>query len=153
MKYRPGDFYRICERTGFKVYASETRKEWTGRFVRRESYERRQPQDFVRGLTDRQVVVDPRPEPSVDNFVGPLTTTLTDTFQAGATALQVDDTTRMFAADRVWLLLDNGELLSTTILAVTDRTHLTLAAKLPWRASSGNQLTDLTAQSFADLGG
>ena len=152
MGYRPGDFYRICERTGFKVYASQTRKEWTGRIVRKESFEQRHPQDFVRGVKDRQIVTDPRPEPTVDNFIGPLTTTLTVAAPAGALNLTVDDTTRMFATDRVTVLLDNGYLLSTTIASVPDRHHLNLVARLPWSAASGNLITDLTALSPPDLG-
>jgi hypothetical protein len=152
MGYRPGDFYRICERTGFKVYASDTRKEWTGRIVRRESYERRHPQDFVRGVTDRQIVPDPRPEPSVDNFIGPLTTTLTVAAPAGSLNLVVDDTTRMFATDRITVLLDNGYLLRTTIASVPDRNHLNIVNRLPWSAAIGNMVQDLTALSPADLG-
>lgn len=63
---RPGDFYRICARTGFKVLARDTVKEWTGQCVRRESYEARHPQDFLRARKDDQRVRDPRPEPADD---------------------------------------------------------------------------------------
>lgn len=59
--YVPGSFYRICDRTGFKVRAGRTRKEWTGRIVRTQSFEMRQPQDFVKGVVDYQAVPDPRP--------------------------------------------------------------------------------------------
>ena len=59
--YEPGSFYRICDRTGFKVRAGRTRKEWTGRIVRDQSFEMRQPQDFVKGVVDYQAVPDPRP--------------------------------------------------------------------------------------------
>lgn len=59
--YKPGDFYRICDRTGFKVRASATRKEWTGMIVRDKSFEMRHPQDFVRGVEDNQNVPEPRP--------------------------------------------------------------------------------------------
>jgi len=40
--------YEICERTGFRVKPGTLRREWTGRMVRPESWERRHPQDFVR---------------------------------------------------------------------------------------------------------
>jgi hypothetical protein len=59
--YVPGDFYRICDRTGFKVRASKTRKQWDNLIVRLESFEPRQPQDFVRGVPDNQTVPEPRP--------------------------------------------------------------------------------------------
>lgn len=120
--------------------------------MRRESYERRHPQDFVRGVTDRQIVTDPRPESSVDDFIGPLTTTLIVAASAGATNLTVDDTTRMFATDRLTVLLDNGYLLQTTILSVSDRNHLNINNPLPWSAAIGNLVQNLTAVSPADLG-
>lgn len=67
--YRPGDFWRICDRCGFKKRASETKKEWTGLIVcSDECWEPRHPQDFVRGRRDRQTVTNPRPE-AADNFL------------------------------------------------------------------------------------
>lgn len=61
--YRAGEFLRICDRCGFRRYASDTRKEWTGLFVCADTcFEARHPQDFVRGTIDRQTVPDPRPE-------------------------------------------------------------------------------------------
>lgn len=78
--YVPGDFYRICDRTGFKVRAGRTRKEWTGRIVRTKSFEMRQPQDLVRGVPDWQAVPDPRPRQAnqfINQYsgVGPSTST------------------------------------------------------------------------------
>lgn len=60
--YRPGDFYRICDLSGKKVHASDTVKLWNGLIVRKSWYEARNPQDFVRGRHDNQLVYDPRPE-------------------------------------------------------------------------------------------
>lgn len=68
-EYRHGDFNRICDRTGFKVKASETRHEWNGLIVRKESWEPRHPQDFVKARGDRQRVPYPRPEPTSDTFI------------------------------------------------------------------------------------
>lgn len=62
--YAPGDFNRLCERTGQKVKASNTRKEWNNRIVRTESWEPRQPQDLIRSRPDNQQVADPRTEPA-----------------------------------------------------------------------------------------
>ncbi len=67
--YAPGDFNRICDRTGYKVKASRTQKEWNNMIVRRESWEPRQPQDLIRSRPDRQHVPDPRSE-STDTFLG-----------------------------------------------------------------------------------
>lgn len=68
--YVPGDFYRICDRTGFKMRAGKTRQEWTHNIVRDQSFEERQPQDFVRGVYDNQNVPLPRPR-QPDRFINP----------------------------------------------------------------------------------
>ncbi len=60
--YRPGDHYKICDLSGLKVRASDTVKLWNGLIVKRDWFEARNPQDFVRGVADRQRVSDPRPE-------------------------------------------------------------------------------------------
>jgi hypothetical protein len=58
--YKPGDYYRICDRTGFKVRNSKSKKEWNNQIVRTKSWEPRHPQDFVRGIADYQGVPEPR---------------------------------------------------------------------------------------------
>ena len=63
-EYVHGDHNVICDRSGFKVKASQTRMEWNGLRVRIEDWEPRHPQDFVRGRADRQTVADARPEPT-----------------------------------------------------------------------------------------
>lgn len=60
--FKLGDYYQICDRSGFKVRASETKKEWNGRIVREEDFERRHPQDFARGRRDDQRVPFSSPE-------------------------------------------------------------------------------------------
>lgn len=61
----------ICDRCGFKKRNYELRKEWTGLLVCRDTcWEPRHPQDFVRGVADRQAIPDPRPEPD-DVFLDP----------------------------------------------------------------------------------
>jgi hypothetical protein len=59
--YKLGSFYRICDRTGFKVRAEDTREEWNGAIVSKHVYEARHPQDMVRGRKDKQTVPNPRP--------------------------------------------------------------------------------------------
>ena len=61
-KYIAGDPWCICDRTGFKVRMSDTRKEWNGLRVWKKAWEPRHPQDLVRSVPDRQVVKDARPE-------------------------------------------------------------------------------------------
>lgn len=66
---RPGDWYVQCERTGFKIPASQARREWTGAVVRKESWDARHPLEFVRARIDRQSVPDARPRVT-DVFTG-----------------------------------------------------------------------------------
>lgn len=58
----PGEFLRVCDRTGFRVLASDTSKEWDGSIVWDRVHEPRQPQDFLRGFRDSQTVPDARPK-------------------------------------------------------------------------------------------
>lgn len=59
--------YEICDRTGFRVMPGELVKEWNGAMVRRESWEARHPQDFVRGRPEHPKG-SPRPE-QPDTFI------------------------------------------------------------------------------------
>ena len=67
-RYVHGDFNVICDRSGFKVKASETMMTWDGLRVRRKDWEPRHPQDFVRGVRDIQSVKNGRPE-ATDTFL------------------------------------------------------------------------------------
>jgi hypothetical protein len=91
--YRPGDHYRICDLSGQKVHASDTVKLWNGLIVQRSWYEARNPQDFVRGVADRQIVPDPRPE-AADVFRAAgfqANAFQTNAFQNGVGAVTSDD--------------------------------------------------------------
>lgn len=69
--YKPGSFNRTCDRCGSKRKAEDTVKEWTGLIVCRDGCaDVRNPQDFVRGVVDRQQVPSPRPE-AADVFLEP----------------------------------------------------------------------------------
>lgn len=59
----------ICDRSGFKIKAEDSRKEWTGLRVDKKFWEPRHPQDKLRLYEDNQRVPDPRPE-GVDVFKG-----------------------------------------------------------------------------------
>lgn len=54
----------ICDRCGFEYPLNQLRKEWTGLRVCSADYDRRHPQEFVRGVPDNQTLHDPRPEPA-----------------------------------------------------------------------------------------
>jgi hypothetical protein len=59
--YKPGSFYRIDDRTGFTTRAEHQQFEWTGLIIDRRVWEIRQPQDYVKGVTDDQTVPYARP--------------------------------------------------------------------------------------------
>lgn len=147
-RYIEGSHYKRCDRSGMKIRSFDALKEWNGLWVRKESFETRNAQDFVRGVYDDQRVEEPRstPTPSV---LGPLTTTLTADAAAGATTLTVESTTRWSNGDTVWLIcgFDGSTMHRTSITNVVDTTHLTIAEGLPKAAPSGNLVTNVTAQA------
>ena len=51
--YESGGHNVIDDICGFKVKASETVRRWDGMIMRREDYEERHPQDFLRGSKER----------------------------------------------------------------------------------------------------
>ena len=65
--FRKGSWNRISDRSGFKVKADRTRKEWTNAIVMDREWEPRNAQEFVRGIPDMQAAPDPRPE-AADTF-------------------------------------------------------------------------------------
>lgn len=76
-QYRSGDNFVICDVCGWKMRASETRMRWDNLRVCRKDWEPRHPQDFVKGMRDRQAVPNPRPEPP-DQFIEPNDVTADD---------------------------------------------------------------------------
>lgn len=52
----------ICGFSGFKVNHDELVRNWDGEMVHRRFVDKRNPQDFVRGVRDDQRIPDPRPE-------------------------------------------------------------------------------------------
>ena len=55
-----GDYNVVDDRTGFKMKRSQCRKQWNNLIVRKESWEARNQQDFIRAKPDEQKVADPR---------------------------------------------------------------------------------------------
>lgn len=61
---RLGDPKALCDICGFTFNLSALRKNWKGQMVCRDDFERRHPQEFVRGVPDTQgVKPNMRPEP------------------------------------------------------------------------------------------
>jgi hypothetical protein len=164
LRYKPGSWYRICDRSGFAVRAEYTEKQWNNIIVRDQSFEERQPQDFVRGRRDDQTVPQPRPR-QTNIFLG-VQTTLSQTvpgsggFSPGfSPGFQIFGNENTFAVqsalgfnvgDSISIQLDNGSTFFTTAQAINFSTNvITPAQPLPYPASSGNIVTDMT--SFANV--
>jgi len=50
--YKSGENNVICDQCGFKYKANELRKQWDGLWVCKKCFDKRNPQDFVRGVKD-----------------------------------------------------------------------------------------------------
>lgn len=140
-----GDFLRVCDRSGFTVWASDTIKEWNGLIVYKKFHEPRQPQDFVRSKRDDMHVPDPRLVPT-PQFTGPLITELAADLSAGAMSATVVSSVRFSATDRVSIFLNSGDAFFVQISAVPDETTIEFAfTPLPGPASSGAKVVNYSA--------
>jgi hypothetical protein len=54
--FEPGSWNFWCQQCGKRLKATEGRRRWDGLWVGPECFEIRHPQDFVRGIPDRQSV-------------------------------------------------------------------------------------------------
>lgn len=143
LHYRPGSFYRADDRTGFPQRAERTRREWTGLFVDENVWEARQPQDLVKGVKDKQSVPNARPlAPNID--VGPYYVQLTENEAIGAIVLEVNSTATFRPGCTVQIILDSGETF-TTIVESVGAGEITILGGLPYSASSGNLVANLSA--------
>lgn len=85
-QYRVGDNLVICDRCGFVLYASESKKTWDGLIVCPDDWEPRHPQDFLRGIKDDQSVRVSRPRPTdifIETGVAPPPSSCSDSGIAG----------------------------------------------------------------------
>lgn len=137
-EFVPGDHNLKCDRTGFKVKASEVAKEWNGLVVRKKSFETRHPQDFVRGVPDRPGVEDARPGPSPDYATQ--TTSLDVDEGAEQTELSVASTSNMSIGDAIKIAMDNNEWHLATISSFVAGDTVTISVGLTYKASSGNEV-------------
>ena len=70
-RYIKGDWNIMDQKSGFKVKASQTRRQWNNIRTVDRYFEERHPQDFVRGVIDHQTVPFANPEGSTDTFLNP----------------------------------------------------------------------------------
>lgn len=65
---KKGSWNVICQQCGWKYKAEELRKQWDGLMVCGPCFEKRNPQDFVRGVPDAHALPYTRPE-GTDIFI------------------------------------------------------------------------------------
>jgi hypothetical protein len=139
-----GDFLRVCDRSGFTVWASDTVKEWNGLIVYKKFYEPRHPQDFLRSRRESLQVSDARPVPT-PVFVGPLITETTADAAPGATSLAVVSSARMFPGDSIGVYLQNGDLHRNSISLAPTAEEIDLNNPLPGSVASGAKVINYSA--------
>lgn len=141
--YLPGAHNKICDRTGFKVKSTDTRKEWNNLVVRRESFELRHPQDLIRSRPDRQQVPDPRSEPD-NSFVGPNSVNVLNAVSTNtsgetiSTAYKVPDGQNRILV--VFLGVEETATLTDATSVTFGSSSLTLAAKVKQAGGTENQV-------------
>ena len=146
-RYIRGDWNLIDDKTGFKIKASNSRLQWNNVRCADRYFEERHPQDFVRGVPDKQNVPFARPE-SANPWLATVTTINNPTgtgFEAGATTILVADTTGFASADFINIILDGGGIQQTQI-TVIDGTTLLLGAPLINRTLNGYAVSDVSQE-------
>jgi len=131
--YNPGDWYQLDDLSGFKIRASRSRTipgGQTGQLVvAPERWEPQQPQDFVRGIVDDQMVQVPRPRQT--NQFTILATFVTAPSARGTGVITVDSVDGFAVNDNVQLMLDSGENFVTSIAGFSGK-EMFLGTPLPY---------------------
>lgn len=142
---RDGDHLVTCDRSGMTFWRSQCVKEWNGLLVYAPFSEARHPQDFLRPRREDFRIPDARPEP-VAQFQGPLITETSAAASAGATSLDVVSSARFAAADRVVIMLADGDAFFATVSAVPTSTSFEFGLDpLPGAVDSGAKVVNQTA--------
>ena len=132
-EYVHGAWNQICDRSGFKVKNTGTRREWNHSVVRNKDWEARHPQDFLRAIPDHQAVEDPRPG-AADGFTQGETTVDVDAF-AGDTVIGVASTADMSVGDSIIIFMDNQIAHLSTIASFVDSVSVTINDPLTYKSS------------------
>lgn len=130
--YRPGDHYVLDDLSGFKVRRSRARTIPGGQtgqaLVDGRRWEAQQPQDFVRGVADDQSVDVARPRQ--ENRFTVVGTCVSAPADAGSSVVAVASTLGFAVGDRIQIMLDRGENVAVSIMAIGGGV-LTIAPALP----------------------
>lgn len=160
--FKPGSYYRICDRSGFRFRAERTKKEWQGLIVADRFWEPRNAQDYVRGVRDDQTVPEARPRPTVQ-YIGLAQTTLSAFAPEGSEYIFVNSPFSYAIGDTIGITLnfDLGIVFYCEIVSSNGADPvgaLVLSEPLPGPANSGNWVVNasspqITPQSYGSSSG
>lgn len=139
LHYIPGSNYVKDDRSGFPMRVERTRGQWDNLQVDQRFWEPRQPQDFVKGVPDRQNVGIARPLPP-PAFSGPIWVQTTANVSPQQTQVYLADTSSFQPGSQVGLMQDDGVVFNTITVNPITADYVTLAGGAPTNASSGNLL-------------
>ena len=137
--YAHGDWNAICWRCGFKYKASQLRREWEGFYVCDKCWERRHPQDFVRGVQD--IVTPPWVQRPTDTFVTSDFITTTNSGNAYTYTLSVASQYDYIVNSTVPYSISLTANFTNTGAATLTLVGSGNTGALPWLDSSGSALT------------
>jgi len=134
MPFIPGDYNMICDRCGGKFRFSQMRKTWDGLWVDKDCWQPRHPQDFVKGISERQTV--PVARPDVEQTYG--STTLSSAVSRGDVAIQVASIAGITSGDAIGVELDNGAAHWTFADGAPSGSTIALGSPVPDVSAVGN---------------
>lgn len=132
--FKLGDWVAVCDKCGFKRYASTMKTQWDDLFVCPECFDIRHPQDLIEGIPDDQSV--PIARPDVNPSMGE--TTLSATASKNATTVTLTSVTGISDGDPIGIVMDNGPTHWTYADGDPSGSVVTLGSYLPDQATSGN---------------
>jgi hypothetical protein len=162
--YKPGSFLRVCDVSGFTVRAEYTAKQWNNYIVRKDFWEPRNAQDFVRGRRDEQASPDPRPRQLPFGFSGE-NTTLSQNAPIRAAAIFLTAPIGLQIGNTISIMLDSASVFYAQVVSIggdfspdfsPDFSLISLigiSSPLPFHAKAGNAVVNLdfvavTQQSY-----
>lgn len=142
-----------CDRTGLKTRVEDMRKEWTGAWVRKDWWESRHPQDFVKSRPREEggPAKPSRPQ-SVPVFTGALSTVTSAAIAAGLINIPVESSARFEPGDTVAIMLDTNEVFRVLLGDVPSSVMLIIVTPLPFSVSAGALITDYSAIAQPSIG-
>ena len=145
--WQAGNYWVVCDTCGFDYRVRETRLTWDNFLVCEKCWEPRHPQEYVRGIRDKQSVPIARPEPDTSMK----STTLSSSASKTAKVIYVADITQISENDPIGVTLndDSTQWFQVDSLTVATK-EIVLNEGLFYGADSGNKvsLAKLNGGSF-----